>query len=78
MDDYQFMNFEFPDENIMQIIDYEEPELYEGPDLGSRWTMVFEGDSNALGNKISVVIIFPQGCYTPFKRKLKELYWQII
>ena len=25
VDDYNYMNFEFPDENIMLVIDYEEP-----------------------------------------------------
>ena len=43
VDDYQSMNFEFLDENIMLIIDYEEPGSYEGPEPGSRWTMVFDG-----------------------------------
>ena len=32
--------------------------------------MVFEGSSNALGNKIDAVIISPQGCHTPFTTKL--------
>ena len=41
VDDYQSMNFEFPDENIMLVTDYEEPGSYEGPEPGSRWTMVF-------------------------------------
>ena len=29
VNDYQSINFEFPDENIMQITGYEEPRLYE-------------------------------------------------
>ena len=28
--------------------------------------MVFDGASNALGNKFGVLIIFPQGFHTPF------------
>ena len=36
VDDYWFMNFEFPDDNIMQIIDCEKPRPYEGPEQGSR------------------------------------------
>ena len=32
MDDYQSMNFEFPDENIMLVTDYEEPGQDEGPE----------------------------------------------
>ena len=35
VDDYQSMNFEFPDENIMLVTDCE------GPEKGSCWTMVF-------------------------------------
>ena len=32
--------------------------------------MVFDGASNALGNKIGAVIISPQGCHTPFTARL--------
>ena len=35
VDDYQSMNLEFPDENIMLIMDCEELGPYEGPELGS-------------------------------------------
>ena len=70
VDDYQSMNFEFPDENIMLVTDYEQSGLDEGPEKGSRWTMVFDGDSNALGNGINVVIISPEGCHTPFTARL--------
>ena len=35
VDDYQSMNFEFPDENIMLVTDYEEPGPDEGPEEGS-------------------------------------------
>ena len=35
VDDYQSMNFEFPDENIMLVTDCEEPGPYEGPELRS-------------------------------------------
>ena len=57
VDDYQSMNFEFPDENIMLVTNCEEPGLDEGPEEGSRWTMVFDGASNALGNGIGTLII---------------------
>ena len=49
MDNYQSMNFELQDENIMLVTDCEEPGADEGPEEGSRWTMVFDGASNALG-----------------------------
>ena len=32
--------------------------------------MVLDGDSNALGNEIGVVIIYPEGCHTPFTARL--------
>ena len=70
VDDYQSMNFKFPDKNIMLVVHCEEPGPYEGPELGSRWTMVFDGASNALSNKISVVIISPKGCHTMFTARL--------
>ena len=35
VDEYQSINFEFPDENIMLVTDYEEPGPYEGPEPGS-------------------------------------------
>ena len=35
VDDYQSMNFEFPDENIMLLIDCEKPGPYDGPGQGS-------------------------------------------
>ena len=70
VDDYQSMNFEFPDENIMCITDCEKIGLYEGPEQGSRWTMVFDGASNALGNGIGVMIISLEGYHTPFTARL--------
>ena len=49
IDDYQSMNFDCPDENIMLVTDCENPGPYEGPEPRSRWTMVFDGASNPLG-----------------------------
>ena len=66
VDDYQSMNFEFPDEDIMVVTDCEVPGPDEGPEEGSRWSMHFDGASNAQGNSIGVVIISPEGCHTPF------------
>ena len=50
--DYQSMDFKFPDEDIMLVTNYEEPGPDEGPEPGFRWTMVFDGASNALDNDI--------------------------
>ena len=43
---------------------------YDGPEQGSRWTLYFDGASNALGNGISAVLISPEGCHTPFTARL--------
>ena len=61
VEDYQSMKFEFPDKDIMTLDNCEEIRPYEEPEQGSRWTMVFDGASNALGNGIGVVIISPEG-----------------
>src|SRR3954465_5799217 len=50
VDDYQEGNFDFPDEDIMLVNCHRQPGPEEGPEPGSRWTMVFDGASNALGN----------------------------
>ena len=70
VDDYQSMKFEFPDEDIMMVNNCEEFRQYDGPEQGSRWTMVFDGASNALGNRIGVVIISLKGFHTPFTARL--------
>ena len=70
VDDYQSMNFKFPDENIMLVTDCEELGPHEGPEPRTRWTMVFDGDSNALGNEIGAAIISPAGYHTPFTARL--------
>ncbi|XP_058725566.1 uncharacterized protein LOC131596846 [Vicia villosa] len=64
------MSFEFPDEDVMFVTDCEEPGPGEGPEPESRWTMVFDGASNALGNGIGAVIISPKGEHTPFTARL--------
>ena len=64
------MNFEFSDENIMLVTDYEEPGPDEGPEEGSQWTIIFYGASNALGNGMGVVIVSPKGCHMPFTARL--------
>src|ERR1051325_8282560 len=65
VDDYQSMHSKFPDEDIMLVTDYEEPGPNERPEPGSRWTIIFDGASNALGNGIGAMIISPKGGHTP-------------
>ncbi|CAI8597783.1 unnamed protein product [Vicia faba] len=50
----------------MMVNNCEEFRPCDGPEQGSRWTLVFYGASNALGNGIGVVLISPEGCHTPF------------
>ena len=57
VEDYQSMKFEFQDEDIMTLDNCEEIRPYGGPEQGSRWTLYFDGASNALGNGIGVVLI---------------------
>lgn len=59
LEDYQSMRLDFLDEDVMYIRDYEIPCPDEGPEPGSRWTLVFDGALNALGNEIGVVITSP-------------------
>ena len=63
IDDYQSIKFDFPDEDVMYLkAKYcETPGPDEGPEEGSRWSMYFDGASNALGNGIGAVIISPKG-----------------
>ena len=62
VEDYQSMRFDFPDEDIMTLDNVEDFRPYDGPEQGSRWTLVFDEASNALGNSIGVVLISPEGC----------------
>ena len=54
----------------MIVTDCEEPGPDEGPEEGSRWSMYFDGDSNALGNGVGAMIISPKGSHTPFTVRL--------
>ncbi|XP_050889488.1 uncharacterized protein LOC127094741 [Lathyrus oleraceus] len=71
---YQPLRFDFPDEDIMFIKDFTMPGFEvsseEGPELGSRWTLVLGGASNARGHGIGVVITSPTGFHIPFTARL--------
>ena len=66
VENYQSPRFDFPDEDILTLDNIEENRLYDGPEQGSRWTLYFDGASNALGNSFGAVLISPEGCHTPF------------
>ena len=52
------------------VNNYEELRPYDGPEQESRWTLYFDGASNALGNGTSAVLISLEGCHTPFTARL--------
>ncbi|XP_050920565.1 uncharacterized protein LOC127138217 [Lathyrus oleraceus] len=65
VEDYQPLKFDFPDEDIMVIKDCEIPGPKEGPELGSRWKLAFDGSSNYSGHGVGVVLMNLKGGYTP-------------
>ncbi|XP_050876892.1 uncharacterized protein LOC127080622 [Lathyrus oleraceus] len=71
---YQPLRFDFPDEYIMFIRDFTMPGFEvspeEGPEPGSRWTLVFDDASNSRGHGIGVVITSPTGFHLPFTARL--------
>ncbi|XP_058774693.1 uncharacterized protein LOC131648971 [Vicia villosa] len=50
------MKFDFPDEDVMWVRDYEIPGPDEGPESGAIWTLTFDGASNVLGHGIGAVL----------------------
>ncbi|KAI5424770.1 hypothetical protein KIW84_030818 [Lathyrus oleraceus] len=72
IEDYQSVQYDFPDEEILylKMKDCDETLLEEGPELGSRWGMVFARAVNQYGNGIGAVIITPQGTHLPFTARL--------
>ena len=61
LEEYEPLDFEFPDENI-SIVEEEE--------VRGNWIMKFDGASNALGHGIGVILISPEGRYYPITAKL--------
>ena len=60
--EYEPMSFEFPDEDLMAILQIEKEEFPE--DDG--WKMYFDGASNALGRGVGAILISPEGNHCPF------------
>ena len=58
IDNYQPLNFEFLDEDLMCIFEVENIVKY-----GSSWRMYFDGASNALGHGIRAIFISLDGNY---------------
>ncbi|KAG8475268.1 hypothetical protein CXB51_032098 [Gossypium anomalum] len=64
-EDYEPLNFDFPNEDLMCVATTEEGALEELP-----WKLNFDGASNAMGNGIGVVLVSPNGDHYPFTSKL--------
>ncbi|KAK5802180.1 hypothetical protein PVK06_029764 [Gossypium arboreum] len=65
LEDYEPLNFNFPNEDLMYIA------IAEGdmPEDHS-WKLNFDGASNAIGNGVGAVLISPNGDHYPFTCKL--------
>ncbi|XP_017972559.1 PREDICTED: uncharacterized protein LOC108661170 [Theobroma cacao] len=64
-EDYEPMEFEFPNEDLMSICQTSGEESEK-----ENWKMFFDGASNALGHGIGVVLVSPEGDYYPVIAKL--------
>ena len=60
------MSFDFPDEDLMAVLQIEEEESPEE----NGWKMYFDGASNALGRSVGTVLISPEGNHCPFIARL--------
>ncbi|KAK5792886.1 hypothetical protein PVK06_034014 [Gossypium arboreum] len=60
LEDYKPLSFDFPNEELMYVATTEE----------YPWKLNFDGVSNAVGNKIGVVLVSPNGDHYPFTCKL--------
>ena len=60
------MSFDFPDEDLMAVLQNEKEE---SPKKDG-WKMYFDGASNALGRGVGAVLISPEGKHCPFTAKL--------
>ncbi|KAE8676162.1 Tubulin alpha-1 chain [Hibiscus syriacus] len=66
--DYQPLNFNFPDEDLLCISMNEEVRTN---DEFATWKLYFDGASNALGRGIGAVLISPENVYYPFTSRLE-------
>ncbi|XP_050918862.1 uncharacterized protein LOC127136327 [Lathyrus oleraceus] len=69
--DYQPTKFEFPNEDVLFLDQYSNrPNPDEGPEPGARWTLVFDGASNVVGNGVGAVITSSTGFHIPFTSRI--------
>ena len=67
--DYEPINFDFPDEDLMAVSHDEEESSKK-----DYWKLYFDGASNALGHGIDVILITLEGEYCPFVARLDFNY----
>ncbi|XP_052876267.1 uncharacterized protein LOC128282130 [Gossypium arboreum] len=65
LEDYEPLNFDFPNEDLMCVATTEEDDPEELP-----WKLNFDGASNAVGNGIGAVLVSQRGNHYPFTSKL--------
>jgi len=65
IDDYQPMQPDFPDEDIMALF-----EEKEGGHDEQAWILLFDGASNALGHGIGAILISPESQYIPMTARI--------
>ncbi|XP_012487763.1 uncharacterized protein LOC105800959 [Gossypium raimondii] len=65
LEDYESLNFNFSNEDLMYVVATEE-----NPQMDYVWKLSFDGASNAMGNRIGAILVFPSGDHYPFASKL--------
>ncbi|XP_012468647.1 uncharacterized protein LOC105786692 [Gossypium raimondii] len=65
LEDYEPLNFDFPNEDLMYVATAEKDFQEDGP-----WKLNFEGASNVVGNGIGAVLVSLDGDHYPFTSKL--------
>ncbi|XP_052490828.1 uncharacterized protein LOC128043061 [Gossypium raimondii] len=65
LEDYEPLNFDFPNEDLMYVANTEE-----NPRIDHIWKLNFDGASNAIGNEIGAVLVFPSRDHYPVASKL--------
>ncbi|KAK9017849.1 hypothetical protein V6N11_000850 [Hibiscus sabdariffa] len=66
-DDYEPLDYNFPDEDLLNISNLEESNTEKS------WILYFDGASNSLGRGVGAVLISPEGDYYPSARRLEFL-----
>ena len=65
LEDYEPLNFDFPNEDLMYVAAIEEDATKD-----HLWKLNFDGASNTVGNGIGAVLVSPNGDHYPFTCKL--------